>query len=102
MQGHRIILPEDVSIDDPQPLILIGPGKRLRLKNVTLVYAASLPACLQLGESSKLLAEGADGVKMLHSTDPTLEDLKVLVSLPRNDLRNFSSTNVFPVHCTNA
>lgn len=46
--GHRIVLPQDVAPDDPLPLILIGAGKTLILRNVRLVHAASLPACLQL------------------------------------------------------
>ena len=48
-QGKRLVLPQDISVDEPLPLILIGPGKTLQLKNLKLVYAASLPACLQLG-----------------------------------------------------
>ena len=48
-QGKRLILPQDISVDEPLPLILIGAGKTLLLKNLTLVCAASLPACLQLG-----------------------------------------------------
>ena len=48
-QGQRLVLPQDISVDEPLPLILIGPGKTLQLKNVKLVYASSLPACLQLG-----------------------------------------------------
>lgn len=47
-QGRRLVLPQDISVEEPLPLILIGPGKTLQLKNVKLVYAASLPACLQL------------------------------------------------------
>ena len=34
---------------DPLPLILIGSGRTLQLRNVKVVYAASLAACLQLG-----------------------------------------------------
>lgn len=48
-QGKRLVLPQDISVEEPLPLILIGPGKTLQLKNLTLVHAASLPACLQLG-----------------------------------------------------
>ena len=48
-QGRRLVLPQDISVDEPLPLILIGPGRTLQLKNVKLVHAASLPACLQLG-----------------------------------------------------
>lgn len=48
-QGKCLVLPQDISVEEPLPLILLGPGKTLQLKNVKLVYAASLPACLQLG-----------------------------------------------------
>ena len=34
--------------DEPLPLILIGPGRTLRLRNLRLVNAASLAVCLQL------------------------------------------------------
>ena len=53
-QGKRLVLPQDISVEEPLPLILLGPGKTLQLKNVKLVYAASLPACLQLGPGNKL------------------------------------------------
>ncbi len=46
--GHRIVLPEGISGDEPLPLIVVGRGKTLHLKDVKIVYAASLPACLQL------------------------------------------------------
>ena len=46
--GHRIVLPQDVTVTDPLPLILVGMGKTLVLRNVRIVHAASLPACLQL------------------------------------------------------
>lgn len=60
---------------DPQPLIIVGMGKRLRLRNVKLVYAASLPACLQLGVGSQFFVEQEDSVEMLHDADPDLKDL---------------------------
>ena len=53
-QGKRLVLPQDISVEEPLPLILIGPGKTLQLKNVMLVHAASLPACLQLGAGNHL------------------------------------------------
>lgn len=46
--GHRIVLPQDVAMDDPLPLLLVGVGKTLILRNVRIVHASSLPACLQL------------------------------------------------------
>ena len=47
--GHRIILPEGISANEALPLILVGAGKTLLLRNVRLIHAASLPGCLQLG-----------------------------------------------------
>ena len=52
-QGRRLVLPQDISVEEPLPLILIGPGKTLQLKNLILVHAASLPACLQLGAGNQ-------------------------------------------------
>lgn len=43
-----IILPEKGHLDGPLPLILIGSGRTLRLRNVRLLNAASLALCLQL------------------------------------------------------
>ena len=40
---------QDLVASDPLPLILIGSGRTLQLRNVKIVYAASLAACLQLG-----------------------------------------------------
>ena len=54
-QGRRLVLPQDISVEEPLPLILLGPGKTLQLKNVKLVHAASLPACLQLGAGKPLI-----------------------------------------------
>lgn len=74
LQGHRIILPEGISVAEPLPLIIIGSGKRLTLQNVTLVHADSLPACLQLGAGSRLLAEEIDKVTMIKGADPDLPE----------------------------
>ena len=52
--GNRIVLPEGMDAADPLPLILVGAGKTLLLRNVKLVYASSLPACLQLGAGKPL------------------------------------------------
>ena len=67
-------------VDDPQPLILIGPGKQLRLRNVVVVHAASLPACLQLDNGSRLLVEEADGVQVIDGNDPSLEEPAAVLS----------------------
>ena len=78
MQGHRIILPEGINIAEPLPLIVIGAGKQLVLKNVLIVHADSLPACLQLGPGARLVAESKDKVTMIKGSDPAMpEDLQV-------------------------
>ncbi len=53
-QGHRLILPEGLHEGEALPLILIGVGKSLQLKDVKLVHAACLPACIQLGSGKRL------------------------------------------------
>ena len=53
-QGHRLILPEGLHEGEALPLIIIGGGKSLQLKDVKLVHAASLPACIQLGSGAPL------------------------------------------------
>ena len=55
--GHRIVLPSDVSPDDPVPLILIGAGRTLLLRHVRIVHAASLPACMQLSPGGTRTSE---------------------------------------------
>ena len=54
-QGHRLILPEGLHEGEALPLIIVGGGKSLQLKDVKLVHAASLPACIQLGSGAHLL-----------------------------------------------
>jgi len=64
-QGKRLVLPQDISVDEPLPLILIGPGKTLQLKNLKLVYASSLPACLQLGPGTCTSSETSKSAPVL-------------------------------------
>lgn len=68
-QGHRIILPVKDQLEELLPLIIIGNSKRLRLKNVTIINADSLAACLQLSAGAKLIASPQDGVEMVDSGD---------------------------------
>jgi hypothetical protein len=49
----QVVLPEGVSPDECLPLVLVGAGKTLRLRNATIVHASSLPACLQLGPGAQ-------------------------------------------------
>ena len=76
LQGHRIILPEGISVAEPLTLILIGSGKVLLLKNVTIVHAESLPACLEIGAGGRLFADSKDEVIMLKGSDPELAKLE--------------------------
>jgi len=62
---HSVVLPSRDHLDELLPLILIGPGCTLRLKNLTLVNADSLAACLQLAPGARLLAQPSDGVKLV-------------------------------------
>ena len=66
-QGKRLVLPQDISVDEPLPLILIGPGKTLQLKNLKLVHAASLPACLQLGPGTHTCIKAHNNAYVLMS-----------------------------------
>jgi vacuolar protein sorting-associated protein 13A/C len=45
----RPLLRRMLQPDEGLPLILVGAGKTLQLRNVTVLGAASLPACLHLG-----------------------------------------------------
>ena len=73
-QGHRIILPEGIAVAEALPLIIIGSRKALKLRNVTVVQAVSLAACLQLGPGAQLIAEPEDNVKLLDGADPELAE----------------------------
>lgn len=47
--GHRLVLPPPSAVEQQAvPLILVGPGRTLRLRNVRVIHAASLPRCVQL------------------------------------------------------
>ena len=63
-QGHRLILPEGISDGAAIPLIIVGAGKTLLLRDVKIVHAESLPACLQLGSGM------LHGHLMLHQAKP--------------------------------
>ncbi len=66
---HSLVLPSRDHLDELLPLILIGPECTLRLKNLTLVNADSLAACLQLAPGARLLAQPSDGVKLVDWKD---------------------------------
>ncbi len=47
------MLPEGLGAGDALPLILVGEGKTLLLRNVRIVHAGSLAACLQLSAGAR-------------------------------------------------
>lgn len=72
LQGHRIVLPEDIGVAEDLPLVVIGAGKALLLRNVTIVQAASLTSCLKLGAGAQLIARPEDNVSRVEGADPDL------------------------------
>ena len=60
-QGHRVLLPEGIQMADPIPLIVVGCGKTLILKNVKIIHAASMHACLDLASGEILPGFHPDG-----------------------------------------
>ena len=53
-RGHRLVLPTGVDAQERLPLILVGAGKTLQLRNITIVHSSSLAACLHLGAGAQL------------------------------------------------
>jgi len=75
-QGHAIALPRTVPATERVPLIVIGRGKALRLRNVRVANAEALAGCLALGPGARLIAEEGDGVEM-DERDLELADLGI-------------------------
>ena len=48
-RGHKLVLPTGVDAQERLPLILVGAGNTLQLRNITIVHSSSLAACLHLG-----------------------------------------------------
>jgi hypothetical protein len=61
-QGHALVLPDCVPAIEHVPLIVVGRGKTLRLRNVRVVNRQALAGVLLLGAGGRLLAEEGDGV----------------------------------------
>lgn len=66
--GHALVLPDCVPGIEHVPLIVVGRGRTLRLRNVRLVNADVLPGVLSLAPGAQLLIESSDGVS-LHGKD---------------------------------
>ena len=47
--GHKLVLPTGIDAQERLPLILVGAGTTLQLRNITIVHSSSLAACLHLG-----------------------------------------------------
>lgn len=61
-QGHALVLPAAVPSIEHVPLIVVGRGVTLRLRNVKVINQASLAGVLLLGPGARLVAEETDGV----------------------------------------
>lgn len=68
-QGRKLVLPARSQLDELLPLIIVGPSRTLRLRNVTIINADSLPACVQLAAGGRLLTSAGDGVKLVNAGD---------------------------------
>jgi vacuolar protein sorting-associated protein 13A/C len=71
-RGHALVLPAALPAMEHVPLIVVGRGKVLRLRNVRVGNRGALAACLSLGAGARLIAEEADGVRMLDNEDEML------------------------------
>ena len=71
-RGHALVLPAALPAMEHVPLIVVGRGKVLRLRNVRVGNRGALAACLSLGPGARLVAEEGDGVKMLDNEDEML------------------------------
>ena len=47
--GHKLVLPTGIDAQERLPLILVGAGTTLQLRNITIVHSPALAACLHLG-----------------------------------------------------
>ena len=56
------VLPAGIATDERLPLIVVGAGKTLQLRNVVISSAASLPSCLHLGPGALMQSSKADNV----------------------------------------
>ena len=65
--GNHLVLPK--SPKHKQPLIVVGSGKTLRLKNVSIVNAGSLPRVVDIKAGGRILMQPEDGVQVLDGDD---------------------------------
>eukprot|EP00983_Pelagomonas_calceolata_P096642 1158152-Pelagomonas_calceolata.AAC.4 len=68
-QGGSLVLPPGLPPSEVLPLILVARNCTLQLRNVTVVNASSLPACLSMGPGGSLMAREEDGVAMVMAAE---------------------------------
>lgn len=61
-RGHALVLPAAVPSIEHVPLIVVGRGVTLRLRNVKIINKAGLAGVLSLAPGARLVAEEGDGV----------------------------------------
>ncbi|KAL6781279.1 hypothetical protein ACKKBG_A10495 [Auxenochlorella protothecoides x Auxenochlorella symbiontica] len=83
--GHALILPPPSSLDEPLPLVLVGTGCTLRLRNLRLLHADSLALCLRLAPGARLLAEPRDGVELVEGAAAHAALAHALLPAPLQD-----------------
>ena len=65
--GNYLVLPK--SPKHKLPLIVVGSGKTLRLKNVSIVNSGSLPRVVDIKAGGRILMQPEDGVQVLDGDD---------------------------------
>jgi hypothetical protein len=70
-QGHALVLPAAVPSIEHVPLIVVGRGVTLRLRNVKIINRGGLAGVLSLAPGARLIAEEEDGVS-LHGPEEAL------------------------------
>jgi len=70
--GHALVLPGFLPAIEHVPLIVVGRGTTLHLRNVRIINKNALAAVLLLGPGARLVAEEADGVSW-HGPEEALQ-----------------------------
>lgn len=70
-QGYALVLPASVPSIEHVPLIVVGRGVTLRLRNVKIINHGGLAGVLSLAPGARLVAEESDGVT-LHGPEEAL------------------------------
>lgn len=100
--GYSIILPAEIDISNELPLIVMGTGTTLRLKNVSIFNAQSLSSCVSMKPGSKLLVQISDAVQLfkhspMHLKDP-MAALERVTEQRATEQRNSAQTTAQSAH----